>query len=83
MTVNVMTEDPGHEALRILAKWIAEAYLEELAGERMKELAGKRQETTGAEITIEEEKSNVDQRSVRGNQASQIGKNQAGHKKGK
>jgi hypothetical protein len=39
MTVRVTSKDPGHDALRLLARWIADAYLEELASERTKELS--------------------------------------------
>ena len=83
MTVRIVSKDPGHDALKLLARWIAEAYLEELAQERLKELAEKNTAQNTIELKSEEEKKdNGNQGCVRNNQAATVGKNPAGHKKG-
>jgi hypothetical protein len=67
MTVRIISNDPGHDALKLLARWIAEAYLEELGQERLKELGEKTKH-----------KIQTDQQYDRGCEASPCGKNQAG-----
>jgi hypothetical protein len=41
ITNKTLQNDPGHVGLRILAGWISDAYLDELANQRLKEIGGK------------------------------------------
>jgi hypothetical protein len=59
------TNDPGYEGLKILAKWIAAAYLEELAQQPNKNYL----------IPEIEEENNANQRNQRSHSLAPIGQN--------
>ena len=75
MTVRIISKDPGHDALKLLARWIAEAYMEELSQERLKESAEKNKTQNTNRPNIEAAKEdNANQRYDRGREALPPGK---------
>ena len=72
MTIQANINDPGYEGLKILAKWIAAAYLEELAQQPNKECLTPE---------IREEK-NANQRNQRSYQVAPDGQDQVGTQEG-
>lgn len=72
MTIQANTNDPGYEGLKILAKWIAAAYLDELAQQPNKECLLPE---------IREEK-NAYQGNQRSHQVTPVGQDQVGTQEG-